>query len=487
MHHLQRFASRLPTTLPFQLIGLLLLAPLFALAPLRVALAVVGVLGVLALAWIGPVWGVYLTILSVPVQQLVLLPGGTSCTQAAVLLMTGAWVLRAISQPRAVLVTGPLFWAWLALLAALLLSASFTPYSLDESLRATLRWGVAFLVWFVAVNTVRQRWQVMALVGCVLAAPAANALLGVYQFVSGNGPPSFRIAENLRFIRAYGTIGQPNSFAGYMNMVWPLAVALGWATGLPMLWWSATRQSIPRIGVGLLLTFIAAITGAALLASFSLGGWIGALVGVVGLLAALGWRWAVAAFGGTAALLGVVALGGLRMLPAAISGRVTRLTGMLNFFDPATVTVTPDNFALVERMAQMKAGWLMFLAHPLFGVGPGNYTNAYSDVAQAPWYASRGHAHNFYLHMAAETGLIGLAAYLALIATTVVLAIRALRLVQGRAARGAIIGCCGIIAAVAGHNLFENLHVLNLGVQLSSVWALLVLIPNVGDGHPTPD
>jgi len=218
---------------------------------------------------------------------------------------------------------------------------------------------------------------------------------------------------------------------------------------------------------------------AALAVSFSLGGWVGALIACVGLLAALGRRWAIAAFAGASALLAFLLLGGAALLPEAIGARVTRLTGMLRFFDPATIAVTPDNFALVERMAQMKAGGLMLLAHPLVGVGPGAYTLAYSDVASAPWYASRGHAHNFYLHMAAETGAIGLVAYLALIGTTLALAVIGLQGVRGALNRGVMIGCCGIIAAVAGHNLFENLHVLNLGVQLSGVWAVIVLLPRL--------
>ena len=44
-------------------------------------------------------------------------------------------------------------------------------------------------------------------------------------------------------------------------------------------------------------------------------------------------------------------------------------------------------------------------------------------------------------------------------------------------ARAAAVGCCGIIAAVAGHSLFENLHALNMGIQLAGVWALLTLLP----------
>lgn len=36
--------------------------------------------------------------------------------------------------------------------------------------------------------------------------------------------------------------------------------------------------------------------------------------------------------------------------------------------------------------------------------------------------------------------------------------------------------CLGVVAAVAIHNLFENLHVLSMGVQLSTVWALLTIV-----------
>jgi len=127
-------------------------------------------------------------------------------------------------------------------------------------------------------------------------------------------------------------------------------------------------------------------------------------------------------------------------------------------------------------MAQMQAGWRMFLAHPLTGVGPGSYTLAYPEFAVGTWYASRGHAHNYYLHMAAEAGIAGLLAYLALLAGLARQAIATLRSARGTFWRSVAIGCCGIIAAVAGHDLFENMHVLSMGVQLAAAWGLLTVI-----------
>lgn len=459
------------------------LALVLAVAPLRIVAAAVGLVGAVALAWLGPIWGVYAAILSVPIQQIVVLPGGTSFTQAAVAFTTAAWLLRTVAQPQRRFVTGPLFWAWAALIGALLLATSFTAYSLTESLKATLRWVVAFLVWFVAVNSVTQRWQLIGLTACLLVAPAATALLGLYQFATGSGPPSFRIAESLPFVRAYGTIGQPNSFAGYMNMAWPLAAALCVGCGVHLYrQHNRSRGSAQVCGVLLIVTLVLV---AALVVSFSLGGWVGALVGAVGLLATLGRRWAFVAVGGMVVVALFFGLGGANLLPQAIGGRISRLTGMLSFFDPATVTVTPANFALVERMAQMKAGWLMLQSHVLFGVGPGAYSLAYGDVAQAPWLASRGHAHNFYLNMAAEAGLFGLGGYLALVGTALLLAVRGIRNQHTLVNRSIAIGCCGIIAAVAGHNMFENLHVLNLGVQLSGIWAIAALLSRRSETETT--
>ncbi len=468
------------------------LALVLALLPLDWLVALVVTLVfvcVVALTLVQPVVGVYLAVLSVPIQQIVVLPGGASFTQAAVALMTGSWLLHVLAHPHKRVTTGPIFALWMLLIWALLISACFTPYSLNESLKATTRWVFAFLVWLVAVNTVTQRWQFIGLVVCLFLAPTVEAVYGLAQFFTGAGPASFRISSSLPFVRAYGTIGQPNSFAGYMNMIWPLALALAVGYTLatirrqPTATTLGARTKVKAQPAKLFaLWVIAGLLGGALLVSFSLGGWFGAAAGLLGLTAALGRRWTYATLALAVAGVLFLTLGGAEVLPDAIASRFTRLSGMLSFFDPATVTVTPENFSLVERMAQMKAGLTMVTTHPLTGVGVGNYTNAYADVTSAPWYTSRGHAHNYYLHMMAEAGLLGLAAYLALLGGVSFYAVRALRQARGTIVRSIIVGCCGTIASVAGHNLFENLHVLNFGVQLSGIWALLLLIKRFETG-----
>src|SRR5260370_12998821 len=53
----------------------------------------------------------------------------------------------------------------------------------------------------------------------------------------------------------------------------------------------------------------------------------------------------------------------------------------------------------------------MFMDHPVLGVGIGNYSDAYSRYFITIFTASLGHAHNYYINIAAETGSIGLLAF----------------------------------------------------------------------------
>ena len=466
-------------------LGLTLALSILPLA--QAALLVLGT-GATLLALLDPVWALYLLVLSVPVQELVQLPGGLTVTQAALVLAVASLALHTLAHPEQPLRWGRLFPPLALFLWTLGLSAALTPYSPTEALRETTRWATVPLVYLLtlrAVGTARGGWRVCGLVACLLAAPAADAAVGLVQFWFGLGPASFLVGARAR---AYGTLGQPNSFAGYMNQSWPLAVGVATFALVALLTGTPRRSALVAF-VG--ASSAAALTGAALVVSFSRGGWAGALGGAVTLAVAVAAQLPLALRRGAQRLLGAVGvvglalvlLGGGGLLPAAVAQRLDSLTSNLRLFDARGADITPANFAVVERMAHLQAGWNMVTRYPWTGVGPGNYSLAYTTPPRAaerpmnvrPWYVSRGHAHNYYLHSAAETGLIGLAAYGLLIGAVLVQAVRACRTATTWLWRGVAAGGAGIVAAVAVHNLFENLHVLNLGLQLGTVWALLVL------------
>ncbi|NTV62344.1 MAG: O-antigen ligase family protein [Oscillochloris sp.] len=488
--------------------SVLALAILLALLPLPYAGGIALAAAVTILALIDPIWAVYAALLSVPMQDLIALPGGLSVTQAALLLAIAALALHSLIDPERPFWPGRLLLPFALLLLALVTSLIFTPYSRLAALRELMRWGTVPLIYLLTLRSFQETgargqgagdgamlapaaWRLYGLLACLLLAPAVDALVGVIQFWYGLGPPSFAVGGG--HVRSYGTIGQPNSFAGYMNQAWPLALSL---TGGALIWlW---RGAPRRLGLALLLA-LAGLSGlllVALLTSFSRGGWVGALGGVLvlglagsGLLAPQlrrwAWRGAVLAAGG---LLLVLILGGGGLLPAALAGRLSSITTNLRVFDVRGVEVTPENFAVVERMAHIQAAWQMFVRHPLTGVGAGNYTQAFEQtplpgelpISTRPWHVSRGHAHNYYLHIAAEVGILGLAAYLLLLVMVGWQALRALRSPRGPLWSWVALGCAGVTAALAVHNIFENLHVLNMGLQLGTIWALLVVAERSG-------
>jgi len=279
---------------PHLLIWLIAAALVLALAllPLKTIALAIGLGLALALPLIDPVFGLYWVVLSVPVQELAQLPGGLSYTQAAMLLAVGAWALRALAHPERPIAKTWLLPLWVALLWALLLSMSFTPYSRIAALKETLRWAEAFLVWLIAVNTLRRPWHIAGLLACLLLAPAADAAIGLAQFAMGDGPPSFRITAGSPYVRAYGTIGAPNSFAGYLNMAWPLALALAVGTAIQLYRRTKNREQRTKGRVllvcSLFFVLCSLLLVGGLLASFSRGAWLGALAGLLALVLALG-------------------------------------------------------------------------------------------------------------------------------------------------------------------------------------------------------
>ncbi len=498
------------------ILGLLACAMGLALAmlPLPAAGGILVGSTALVLTLIHPIVGVGLAVLAVPIQELVVLPGGVSFVQAALLLVLGCWSLWLLAHHERRLLLGLILPGLLLLLWALVLSVHTTAYSQSEGIKETIRWASVALVYLVTYNALRAHqsphWYLPFVVVCVMLAPASSGAVGLYQSLTSAGPAGFVIED--AFLRAYGTIGQPNSFAGYLNMAWGLAVAVTAGAGWRV--WQVCRGRVlpphntpthyrhdgSRTAAVLFIVggISSLITLGGLYASLSRGGWLGAVAGGGSMLLALFvmqsntrrrmiGRWIAAAAMG--ALL-LVVLGNAGVLPGAVQERFTSIFNNLRLFDVRNVETTPDNFAVVERMAHLQAAWDMYRTNPVSGVGVGSFSLAYEGdgtIAQPyafhPWYTSRGHAHNYYLHIAAEAGTIGLTAYLILTTLVLYTAYQATQHARGWLWQTVTIGGCGIIGAVMVHNVFENLHVLNFGVQLGAVWGLLAAAGAGADTH----
>ena len=114
----------------------------------------------------------------------------------------------------------------------------------------------------------------------------------------------------------------------------------------------------------------------------------------------------------------------------------------------------------------------MWRDHPWLGVGFGNYEAAYADYALPKWPVALGHAHNYYLNVASETGLIGLTAYLALWGVALWQTGQAVCQAKNPYAKALALGALGMLVHVSVHNIVDNLWVHNMYVHVAIVLGL---------------
>lgn len=89
------------------------------------------------------------------------------------------------------------------------------------------------------------------------------------------------------------------------------------------------------------------------------------------------------------------------------------LVSSVPFLHARVVTLTDMSYrSNSDRVLIWKSAWAMFCDHPLIGVGLGQYQHYYQTKYMSPLVKEiHQHAHNNFLQMLAETGLIGFSAY----------------------------------------------------------------------------
>jgi putative inorganic carbon (hco3(-)) transporter len=214
-----------------------------------------------------------------------------------------------------------------------------------------------------------------------------------------------------------------------------------------------------------------------LLVSWSRGAWIGfagAVVVMIWLTPPKFWQGTLAlGFVGTLFVL----LWTAGLLPASITSRITSFTeDFSGFKDMRGAAINDENFAVVERLAHWQAAIRMAEEHPLLGVGFGNYEPAYENFSLINWTLALGHAHNYYLNLLAETGIIGLTAYLVMGAIIIWLTFRAIQKANSPIERGIAVGLMGVWTHLSIHSLFDKLYVNNLFLMVGVLLGLLAVL-----------
>jgi O-antigen ligase len=375
-----------------------------------------------------------------------------TATKLAVAAIGAAWLVRCLGD-----VSNPPIDAiaigFAAYVLVLLLSA-IEARDLNAWGEEVYRWAVALFAYVLARESLstpdaRRRFLFVlsgaAIVMCGVAA---------WQVVKHAGPPTFTVNG---VTRAFGSFGEPNPFAAYFEFSVPVLIALSV---------QHFRFSLDRLVI--LLGAISGVLGLAL--TQSRGGYLGFAASIAVVLCLSGGT--VRKVGTVAGLIGIAAI-----ILSPFGGRL-RDGLQIPMLNGAPVQVTTDNFAAQERAAHWGAAVRMAESSPYLGIGAGNFNERYREMTPAwRFRIPRGHAHSNYLQALGQAGLFGLIAYLGLLLAVSTMVLRKLRFFADRDSRAMTIGVAGVTSALLVHGLFDYLHVLSLGILLSTVWGCLAALP----------
>src|SRR6266566_3212657 len=280
--------------------------------------------------------------------------------------------------------------AMLTLVGTMVLSTTVA-LNISSSLKEISKWLEFVILILLGSQYLRTRRQVWTIVALICLAGISQAFYSYIQAFFNLGPQSFIRDASLR---VYGTFGQPNPYAGYINI--PLSIALA----LTLL----GRNWVTRLLAGL----TAIILGAAEYLSQSRGGEIAFVAALIFIVLAGMPHIRVLMRVLIVLLLGILEALLAGWIPQSIFTPVMRFLGLIQI---SFVSPTAQDYSTAERLAHWIAGLHMFIDHPVLGVGIGNYADAYPRYFITIFTDPLGHAHNYYINIAAETGSIGLIAF----------------------------------------------------------------------------
>jgi len=328
-------------------------------------------------------------------------------------------------------------WLYLPLLAlggfALLqrlAGLSIYPYATKIEL---LKAGAYLLLFFLSIESFQSAEQWRSFFWFLVILGAFVAILAVLQYFTFNGKLYwFRVLP--QGVMPFGPFVNHNHFGGFVELISP--------PGLAMLLTGAVRRD--KL---LLLILLCVLPIAALGLSASRGGIICFLLQFVLLIflarqKAARWK-QLSMAGGFAILVGLLAIW------LGLGGTVQRFERL-----------TAGDLARNRRASLFRDTWQIVRHHPWIGTGLGTLETAFPRYESYYDGLIVDHAHNDYLELLADTGLVG---GICMVAFTSILAWRGtsnLRRAKTPAARslysGALVACTGLLL----HSLVDfNLHI----------------------------
>jgi O-antigen ligase len=360
----------------------------------------------------------------------------------------------------------------LALYGIVLFASSLEADNIDLADAGLAEYLRGLLIFLIVTNLATSRPMLRNVIWALVLSGAFLGSISLYQVLTGSYGQDFggfgrvKVAEVIsqsRDPRIAGPLGDPNFYGQILVMLVPLALYRLWDEHSP--------------GRKLVAGFALAVILGAGVFTFSRGGAV-ALALVVPL--AVLHRKIQAKY----ILLVLLAVAPLSLVvPERYVGRLSTLAQLAPASSEGVLSNEDSSFR--DRKLLMTVALQMFADHPLLGVGAGNYSEHYAEyadhigttVSSDEKFGRVRYPHNLYLQIAAETGLVGLLAFAAIIAATLVSLRSAYRSFTRAGATGSadiVVSLALAITAFLATSLF--LH----GSYIRYLWLLVAISAAAG-------
>ena len=306
---------------------------------------------------------------------------GNAALEIGAALLFVLWAVLLTLRGRA-----EIFWNWLFIPVFGLGTIALVQYAFGASVYSyltkieLLRWSAYALLFFLAVQSFQTKEHVKQFLWFLLSLGFVVSLFGLVQYFTFNGKLYWCVSLPPG-VSPFGPFVNPNHFAGFAELIAPL--------GLAMLFFpSRRREQAP-----LLLLFTILPIGAVFLSASRAG-----IIVVV-------LEFALLAF-----FFQVHRMRGKQLVRATAIGLLAG--GMILWLG---VTKALERFELLVhqgvnrelRVAMDKDTWRIFQDHPLMGTGLGTLIVVYPRYESFYNGTTVDHAHNDFLELLADTGLVG--------------------------------------------------------------------------------
>jgi len=400
-----------------------------------------------------------------PYCKTVFIPPKTMIYELLIIVGLMFWGFKLVDQKKLKFLYSPLDPPIVSFILIIVLSLIWSE-NIFVSFNELLLFLAGPFFYFLLTNNIRTDKQINRIVWLMVGIGICFGVYGIFQYI---GIDFSYWAGNVGRQKVFGLFGNVNYFAEYLIIPLSVSISLFFITKNKLI------KTILLIGI---LTM-----GGSLLFTFTRGSYLGFAISLIIILFLfmnnrkkefILENRKIFIF----SLVLVIIVGCLFIVPNPLNKQGTAIYTVKNRLSLSVITT---GSSALRRIAIWKFTALMIKDHPLIGSGIGTFRyNTLKYHRSLYPYGFADMAHNEYLQLWAELGLVGLATFIWVIITYFIFSFKILKtLKDNKYQQGIVIGLMGGITAILVDSLFG--FPLHLPASISLFWLMLALTSIIGN------